>query len=238
MCKSSPPPFPPPPPRAGREGGGGGPGPPRPTPPRPPRYCHVTGRPRPRPPQPRRLSNTRAGASVRGAPRDGHGHGRQGRTRAHLEHEAEQEDHGHAGHDVRVVLYHKLVAQHGRVLVALLADRHGGPAPLCRQRSPLPPRPGRGRGDRGGARRAPPRPARGPGPRFRLAPPPAAAARSDPWRPAAGSAAKQGHPSRGAEQTKEPSARAGQRWGSCARPLARLSPLPEGRAVLNHARLP
>lgn len=52
----------------------------------------------------------------------------------HLEHEPQQEDHGHAGHDVRMVLHDELVAQHRRVLVALLADRHGGPGAGRRRR--------------------------------------------------------------------------------------------------------
>lgn len=56
----------------------------------------------------------------------------------HLEHEPQQEDHGHAGHDVRMVLHDELVAQHRRVLVALLADRHGGQGAgrRCRRRLP------------------------------------------------------------------------------------------------------
>lgn len=55
----------------------------------------------------------------------------------HLEHEPQQEDHGHAGHDVRMVLHDELVAQHRRVLVALLADGHGGQG-VGRRRRRLP----------------------------------------------------------------------------------------------------
>lgn len=55
----------------------------------------------------------------------------------HLEHEPQQEDHGHAGHDVRMVLHDELVAQHRRILVALLADGHGGQG-VGRRRRRLP----------------------------------------------------------------------------------------------------
>ncbi|XP_037062382.1 uncharacterized protein LOC119088120 [Peromyscus leucopus] len=55
--------------------------------------------------------------------------------RAHLEHEPQQEEHRQAGDDVRVILQHEFVAQQRRVLVALLANRHGGAAAwTCRER--------------------------------------------------------------------------------------------------------
>jgi len=40
-----------------------------------------------------------------------------------LEHESQQDDHGHTRHHIRVILDDKLMAQHGRTLV-LLAEAH------------------------------------------------------------------------------------------------------------------
>ena len=50
----------------------------------------------------------------------------RGQGRRHLEHEAHDEDHGHAGHDVGMVLDHELMAENGGILRAPPLDGHGG----------------------------------------------------------------------------------------------------------------
>lgn len=42
----------------------------------------------------------------------------------HLKHKPEEEHHSNTGHNVCMVLDDKLMAEHRRVLVALLSDRH------------------------------------------------------------------------------------------------------------------
>lgn len=85
---------------------------------------------------PRGAAQLRPGTLGSADPARGPGAGR----RAHLKHKPQQEEHRQAGDDVRVILQHEFVAQQRRVLVALLANRHGGAA-ACACRCSLRPAP-------------------------------------------------------------------------------------------------
>ena len=51
----------------------------------------------------------------------------------YLKHEANDEDHGHTGHDIRVVLYDEFMAEYWRILVALRTSRQRHFARFCNQ---------------------------------------------------------------------------------------------------------